>query len=287
MPREPPFISKTLKLVSLAILLATISIAATAAYSGYEEYGALTSTITGGSSNQVQISINGSNLRISGLNVPNKMTFPLTLELLGTVTLNNATIGSFDSGAYVIQPNQSQSLNISIPLNFTELMKSSEALKEAAVNSSLVSINTTISAHMVPLLGINITKAANTTAGPILGDLSASLNASGAHLAPDGQTLSVPLILSWEDASPVASGSLWLSANLTDIPGKSPGSYGGTSGVLNFSEGENQQTFDLQLPTSDFASGVTKGSYTVEIALSQSPATPPFLQITKSVGGTP
>ena len=81
LPREPPFISKTLKLVSIAILIATISIAVTAAYSGYEEYGALTSTVTGSSLNQLRLAINGSTLSISGLNVPNKMTFPLTLEL--------------------------------------------------------------------------------------------------------------------------------------------------------------------------------------------------------------
>ena len=268
--------------MSIAILLATLSIAATAAYSGYEEYGALTS-ISSGSLNQLQLSINGSILSISGLNVPNKMTFPLTLELLGTVSLNNATIGTFDSGAYLIEPNQSQSVNVSIPLSFAGLMENSKALEAAAVNSSILSINTTVAAHMVPLLGINITKAANTTTGPILGGLSANLNASQAQLSPDGQTLSVPLILSWQNTSPLSSGSLWLSANLTGIPGKSQGNYGSTSGILNFTEGQNQQSFILRLPSSDFAGGIPRGSYTVQIALSQSQGAIPFLRIPKSV----
>jgi hypothetical protein len=283
LPREPPFISKTLKLVSVAILLATVSIAVTAAYSGYEEYGALTSTVTGGSLNQLQLAINGSTLSISGLSVPNKMTFPLTLELLGTVSLNNATIGTFDSGTYLIQPDQSQSVNVSIPLSFAGLLKNSQALEAAAINSSLLSINTTVSAHMVPLLGINITKAANTTAGPILGDLSANLNSSGARLSSDGQTLDVPFILSWENTSPLATGSLWLSGNLTRIPGRSPGNYGTFSGPLNFTQGQNQEAFVLQTPVSDFNSGFPKGSYTFEISLSQSSTSSPFLQITKSV----
>ena len=283
MPGEPPFISKTLKLVSIAILLATVSIATTAAYSGYEEYGALTSSVIGSSLNHLQLAINGSTLSISGLSVPNKMTFPLTLELLGTVSLNNATIGTFDSGTYLIQPNQSQSVNLSIPLSFAGLLKNSQALEAAAINSSLLSINTTVSAHMVPLLGINITKAANTTAGPILGDLSANLNSSGARLSSDGETLDVPLILSWENTSPLASGSLWLSGNLTGTPGRPPGNYGTISGPLNFTQGQNRQEFVLQLPVSDFNGGFPKGSYTFEIALSQSITSPPFLQITKSV----
>jgi hypothetical protein len=283
LPREPPFISKTLKLVSVAILLATVSIAVTAAYSGYEEYGALTSTVTGGSLNQLRLAINGSTLSIFGLNVPNKMTFPLSLELLGTVSLNNVTIGTFDSGTYLIQPSQSQSVNVSIPLSFADLLKNSQALQAAAINSSLLSINTTVSAHMVPLLGINITKAANTTAGPILGDLSANLNSSGVRLSSDGQTLNIPLVLSWENTSPLASGSLWLSGNLTGIPGRSPGNYGAFSGPLNFTQGQNQQAFVLQLPVSDFSGGFPKGSYTFGIALSQSSTSAPFLHITKSV----
>jgi len=211
------------------------------------------------------------------------MTFPLTLELLGTVSLNNATIGTFDSGAYLIEPNQSQSVNVSIPLSFTGLMKNFKALEAAAVNSSILSINTTVAAHMVPLLGINITKAANTTAGPILGGINANLSASQAKLSPDGQTLSVPLVLSWQNTSPLASGSLWLNANVTEIPGKSQGNYGSTSGILNFIEGQNQQTFIMKLPTSDFSGGIPRGSYTLQIALSESQGGIPFLQITKSV----
>ena len=136
---------------------------------------------------------------------------------------------------------------------------------------------------MVPLLGINITKAANTTAGPILGDLSANLNSSGARLSSDGETVHVPLILSWENTSPLASGSLWLSGNLTGIPGRSSGNYGTFTGPLNFTQGQNQQTFVLQLPVSDFSGSFPKGSYAFEIALSQSSTSSPFLQITKSV----
>jgi hypothetical protein len=284
LPREAPFISKTLKLVSLAILLATIMLAVTAAYSGYEEYGALTSTAETSSLDQVSLALNGSTLTLSGLSVPNRMTFPLTLELLGNVSLDNTAIGNFDSGTYVIQPNQSQTISVSIPLSFQGLLKDSKALEAAVMNSTVLSINTTVSAHVVPLLGINITRSANTTAGPILGGFSANLNASGAALSPGGQTVNVPLVLSWENTSPVSSGAFWMSAKLTEIPGRPTGNYGSASGPLSFVEGQNQQTFSLILPVSDFSNGkIPHGTYAVQIAFSEPNSTSPFLEFTKSV----
>ncbi len=284
MPNEAPFISKALRLVSLAIIVATISIAATAAYSGYEEYGALTTSVQGTSSSQLSLAINGSTLTLSGLQVPNKMTFPLTLELLGSVSLDNATIGNFDTGTYVIQPNTSRSISISIPLSFQSLLKDSRALQMAAFNSTDLSINTTISAHMVPLLGINITKAANTTAGPILGGLSESINTNAIKVSPDGKSVLVPLVLTWQNTSPLSGGEFWLNANVTQMPGKPLGNYGSANGPLNFTSGQNQQSFELNLPISDFSGkNLPRGMYSIETALSQSSSSQPFLKINKSV----
>ena len=282
MSREAPFISKALKLVSLAIILATICIAVTAAYSGYEEYGALTSSLEAGSLSKLALSLNGSNLMLSGLTVPNRMTFPLTLELLGNVSLDNATIGNFDSGNYVIQPNGSATVNVTIPLSFADLLNDSEALQKAAANSTQLSINAMVSAHIVPLLGINITKSVNSTAGPIFGDLTANLNTTGAQLSSNHQTLQMPLALSWQNSSPLAEGTFWYRANLTDIPGKPTGDYGSASGPLNFTQGQNYQTVQLNLPVSDFGKEIPSGAYTIQITLSQSQLSEPFLQFTRS-----
>src|SRR5271166_4853195 len=116
MVREAPFISKALKLVSLTITLAIVTIAVTSSYSGYEEYGALVS-VGNQSVSQLNAILNGSTLLISGLNVPNKMTYPLTLELFGNVSIDDTKVGNFDTGTYLIQPGHSQRINISIPLN--------------------------------------------------------------------------------------------------------------------------------------------------------------------------
>lgn len=283
MPKEAPFISRALKLVSIVILVTTISIAATAAYSGYEEYGALTASMGAAGSGRFVLGLNGSNLEISGLSVPNRMTFPLTLELAGNISLDNATVGVFDSGAYVIQPNQSKSISLSIPLSFDGLLKDKNALRQAVVNSSDLSITTVLSAHMVPLLGINITNSANSTEGPILGDLTASLNASAEQLTDGGQTISIPLVLSWQNTSPLIEGALWVQANLTQVPGKSSGNYGSTSGILNFTEGQNEQSFELQVPISDIGGNTLRvGTYYFIIYLSQSQASQPFTQIQTS-----
>ena len=284
MHREAPFISKALKIVSLAIIVATVAIAATAAYSGYEEYGALMNSVNGNTASQLNVALKGSTMMISGLNVPNKMTFPLTLELLGNVSLNNANLGNFDSGVYVIQPNESQNINFSIPLNFENLLGNVKALQAAAFNSSLLSITTTVSAHMVPLLGINISRSANTSTGPIFGGLSVSLNSSGTRLSADGQSVEVPVVLAWQNTSPLSSGTLWFDTNLTQIPDRPTGNYGSASGPINFTEGQNQQSYQLNLPVSDFSGKtIPTGTYQFQIALSRYESAQPFTQITKTV----
>jgi hypothetical protein len=164
MVREAPFISKALKIVSIAITLAIVAIAVTASYSGYEEYGALTS-FGNVSASQLSAVLNGSTLEISGLNVPNKMTYPLTLELFGNVSIDNMKVGNFDTGTFLIQPGGSRGINVSIPLNLDALLNNTEAFS----NSNILTVNTTVDARMIPLLGINITKSTNMTIGPIAG----------------------------------------------------------------------------------------------------------------------
>jgi hypothetical protein len=278
--REAPFITKALKLVSLSLIVATVAIAATAAYSGYEEYGALTSSI--GTTGEATASLNGSTLQISGLDVPNRMTFPLTLELQGVLSINNVSIGTFDSGAYVILPNQSKNINISIPLNYDDLLNNSQLLNQTAFNSSELGITTTISAHMVPLLGINITRLVNMTAGPYLGDLSASLNESAATIGSNG-SLNLPVVLNWQNTSPLTQGSFWIQANLTQIPGRPTGNYGSASGPLNLTSGHNSQSLDFNLPLSDFGRNPPRGTYSIQIVISQSKYSQPFLQFVKTV----
>jgi hypothetical protein len=283
-PKEAPFISRALKLVSLALILATVSIAITAAYSGYQEYGALTSSIEGSSnSNQLDASLNGTTLIISGLVVPNKMTFPLTLELIGGVSLNNISVGKFDSGAYVIQPNESKGINVTVPLTFSNLLLNSNALQNAAFNSTEISVSTTISAHMVPLLGINITKLANESAGPIFGNLQAGINLTSIRNSSGGNLL-VPLSLTWQNSSPLSNGSLWALVNLTSIPGKSGGSYGSGSGLVSLVQGSNSQTIVLRLPKSDFnGKNFSPGSYSFDIQLSETNSSQPFASIQRTV----
>ena len=281
MQREAPFITKALKLVSLSLIVATVAIAATAAYSGYEEYGALTSSI--GTTGEATASLNGSTLQISGLDVPNRMTFPLTLELLGVLSIDNVSIGAFDSGAYMILPNQSKSINVSIPLNYDDLLNNSQLLNQTAFNSSELGVTTTISAHMVPLLGINITRLVNMTAGPYLGDLSASLNESAATIGSDGESLNLPVVLSWQNTSPLTQGSFWIQANLTQIPGRPPSNYGFASGPLNLTSGYNSQSLDFNLPLNDFGKSPPPGTYSIQIVISQSKYSQPFLHFVKTV----
>ncbi len=232
MHKEAPFVTKSLKIVSLAILVATMAIAATAAYSGYEEYGALTNSVESNSASQLRVALNGSTMTISGLNVPNKMTFPLTLELLGNVSLDNATVGNFDSGVYVIQPNESQDINLSVPINFETFAWRREG--SSGSNTKLkraLNYNHGFCSYGPASRYQHFENLRTHSAGPIFGGLNVGLNTSGARLSSDGQSVEVPMVLTWQNTSPLSSGSLWLGVDLTGIPGKSGGNYGSASGI--------------------------------------------------------
>jgi hypothetical protein len=279
---ETPLASKAFKLVSFAILIAIVVITLSAAYSGYEEYNALTTVVSGTSQGQLSASLNGSALQISGLNVPNKMTYPLSLEFLGNVSIANAQIGSFDSGAYVIQPGFSKDINISVGLNFSRILTNSGAFQAALFNSSILSINSTIAARIIPLLGINITKAANSTLGPVMSNLAVSVETSRASLTPDGQSVLVPVQITWINQSPITT-NLWLNATLTQIPEHSPGRYGFASGPLSLAVGGNNETYVMRLPTRELLGGnLQHGTYSVQLNFSESQFSKPLAQITKS-----
>jgi hypothetical protein len=273
---EAPLISKALKLVSFAIVVAVIVLAISAAYSGYEEYGALTSVISSSSSGtpqeQLSASINGSELTLSGLQVPNRMTFPLSLGFLGSVSLDNISIGSFNSGNSVIQPGETHNVSVNAALNFSQLLTNSKALGGVLFNESTLDVNTTIVANMVPLVGINLTKIANTTIGPLLGQLQVSLEADQAQITDAGLYLEVPAAIIWTNDSPFGLNGLLLNATITSIPGvTSTGNYGSASGQFNLVPGSNSQTLMLKIPTSDFSKnnvGLAHGLYTIQLSFS-------------------
>ncbi|MDA4111460.1 MAG: hypothetical protein OK439_02905 [Thaumarchaeota archaeon] len=283
MANETPLVSKAFKLVSFAIIIAIVAIASSAAYSGYQEYNALTTIVGSNSQNQLSAQINGSTLVISGLQVPNKMTYPLSLELLGSVSLADSQIGEFDSGSYLIKPGLSQSINISVGLNFSKIITNSRAFQSVLFNSSILSINSTVAARMIPLLGINISKSANSTLGPVMSSLAVSLGTSQANLSSDGQFLLLPMTISWGNLSPLTA-QLWLNATLTGIPNKPTGNYGFGSGPVNLVVGQNSETYLIKIPASEFSGGsFPHGNYNLQITLSQTRSSSQLAQILESV----
>ncbi len=281
---ETPLVSKAFKLVSFAILVAIIAITLSAAFSGYEEYTALTTVVSGvQSQNQLNAKLYGSTLRISGLDVPNKMSYPLSLEMLGNVTINSAQIGKFDSGVFVIPPGASQNISVSFGLNFSRLLSNARSFQSVLFNSSILSINSTIAARMVPLLGINISKAANSTLGPAMSNLATQIESSMSTVSSDGQAIVVPIAFTWINESPIAAG-LWLNTTLIQIPGKMVGSYGGGSGPLSLVVGQNNATILVRIPADELSGGsLQPGTYTFQLRFSQSPFSHSIAGITQSV----
>ena len=277
---ETPMISKGLKLVSFAIIISIIAIAATAGYSGYQEYRALTNLAGSSNTSQLSANFNGTKFEISGLTVPNNMTYPLDLQILGHIFIQNESVAAFDSGNKVIQPGQVASLSVNSQLNFSNVVANPDVFRGLFLNTSLVLINLTIRASINPLIALNITSSKNSTIGPLIEGFQAQMLTSQVTLSPDGSKFFVPITMSWINPTPITfNGSL--SAIISKIPGSSTtGDYGVASGPLALTTGQNSETFNATLPASDFSGGAPPhGSYTFVITVTTAGSSAAFSEV--------
>ncbi len=278
MSAEAPLITKALRLVSLALIISTVALAASAGYSAYQEYNAIASL--GGSQSQLHESFNGTTMTLSGLTIPNNMSYPLSLELLGTITLENVHLANFASPAEVIQPGQAKPLSLSIGLDLTSALTNQSVLRTILFNQFHVGLNTTISTSVIPLIGLNISKSMDQVYPPLIGNLSTSLNT--ASVTNSSQSIFIPLVLSWNNQSPlILNGSL--VAVLTGVPGFASGNYGNGTAPFAVNSGLNQDILTLAIPKSGplgnqvMATGkFPSGNYTFSLSFAAYGVTVPF-----------
>ncbi len=265
MGNEAPLIQKALKIVSFALILTTIALAASVGYSGFREYQALRGLES--NSNQIQFGLSGNNLTLSGINIPNNMTYPIDLHITGVAALEGSLIGKFDSGSKILQPGQVEPLNVNFGLNFSQAFRETNVFKQALLNGSTLQVNASIDASVYPIVGLNITQTINQTMPAVLGNLKASINPSQVTLSSDGRSLLMPVQLSWTNGSPLQLiGNMNL--NLTSIPGKPLGNYGTGGGPFAITPGPDQDNITLKIPLSDFSgSNLTRGTYTMDISI--------------------
>ena len=258
-------IRQALRLVELAFFIALIAITATAGYSGYQEYNALTSL---SKTSNIHGSLNGTSYTISGIVVPNNMTYPLSLSILAQVSLEHSLVGNFTSGEQMIQPGQTKSLSISFGLNFTRAIESNTALlQELLFNQTTLFVNSTLLADIVPLLGLSLASSANETLEPALQDLN--LQVVSSEVASNQSTLLVPIVVSWTNASPFSFNGT-IDARLVQIPGNPPGVYGTVSGIADVTPlSSNSLELTFGIPISELRGSTTlpSGSYEFQFNL--------------------
>jgi hypothetical protein len=251
---EAPLISKALRLVSLALIIGTVALVATAGYSGYQEFGALAGTFSSSSSQGNNASafseqFIGNTLVISGINIPNNMSFPLDFQLSGIVGLAGVNIGNFATPVEHIMPGQTQPISISVALDFANALSNATALSLLLFNSSTMTFQTKVSADMVPLVGLNLSSSSNTQIPSILGNFNLSPGSSSCN----SQNCSVPIGISWNNPSPIALNGA-LKVAVTQIPGVKGPLPNATVPFNVIANGPGNETASLVFPTSEIAS---------------------------------
>jgi hypothetical protein len=229
---EAPLLFRALRLVSLALIVCSVALVATAGYSGMQEFQALSKTLsTSGSNNNPNSfteSFNGTELTLSGLVIPNNMTYPLQVQVLGTIELAGTTIGTFASPLEQIAPGQSKPLTIQAPVSLQKALTNQSVLEALLFNSSLLTLKTQIAANIVPLLGVNLSSSQSTSIPALL---------QGFHVTPQtpsnsSQGWALPLGISWTNPSPLGLNGA-INVKVTSLPGYPGGSLPQASVPLN------------------------------------------------------
>lgn len=281
---EAPLISKALRLVSLALIIGTVALVATAGYSGYQEFNTLAGTFSSSSSNGGNNSTPfseqfiGNTLVISGINIPNNMSFPLDFQLSGIVGLAGVNIGNFATPVEHIMPGQTQPISISVALDFANALSNPAALSSLLFNSTALTFQTKVSANMVPLLGLNLSSSSSAQIPSILGNFNLSPGSASCNI----QNCSLPIGISWNNPSPIALiGGLKVA--VTQIPGVSGPLPNATVPFDVVANGPGNETATLVFPASEVASfshpqqvdlGITFNAFGANVTLPESVTIP-------------
>jgi hypothetical protein len=176
------------------------------------------------------LQFNGTDL---SLNIPNNMTFPLTVQLSGLVRLAGTTIGNFTSPLQSIPPGQTIPISLNLSsLDYQKVLSNQTSLDSVLFNSAPLTFSIKISANIIPLVGLNFTTNQNTTMPAILGGLN--VNPGNPTCTTSGCNL--PLGISWSNPSPISfNGNVGVA--VTSLPGASSSTLPKVSLPLNVTAG--------------------------------------------------
>jgi hypothetical protein len=251
--------------VSLALIVSTIALVAAAGYSGFQEYQVLSGAVSqqssqmGNNNNNDNGNSSSSNspssqfLQFNGtelsMNIPNNMTFPLTIQLSGLVWLAGTIIGNFSTPQQSILPGHTMPISLNMAsLDYQKVLSNQSALDSLLFNSAPLTFSIGISADIVPLLGLNLTTTQNTTIPAILGGLN--FNPGTPTCTSSGCNL--PVGISWNNPSPISfSGNVGVA--VTSLPGSTSSSLPSASIPLNVTaRSPGDVTANLFFSSSDF-----------------------------------
>jgi hypothetical protein len=243
---EAPLISKALRLLSIAVIVGMVALVASLGYSGYQEFQVLSGGFSsGGNNNSSPFSANFTGSAVTVV-IPNNMTYPLDVQLLGSINLGGTNIGTFASPVEQILPGQSMPISVPVSLDYEKVLSNQSALNSLLFGSTSLTFATKISANIVPLVGINL----STSSSSNIPGIFANLNLSPGTLTNTSQGWSLPLGISWDNPSPVAFNG-GLTVAVTSIPGYSGGSLPSASVPLDVQANEEGSATPTLLFTSN------------------------------------
>ena len=264
--------------VVVVMLVGIGSFVASLAISGYQEYSYLSSQFAqefqhGGNLKNVDFVFDRSTesvLLYTHFQILNKMIYPLSMGLNGTIILGGFKIYSFSNDYPSIMPGKVQDVFISLGAYLSNITDYHSLLTSMFLSAVDAETNLTASFSIDQLFNFNIVHSTNWTMGPILGQLKASGEAS--QISDNGVDWILPLTVTWNNTSPL-SFPLNLTGVITKLPGSiSAGNYGGAYSNVSLTEGVNQNTLYFHIPVATI-SNLSSGVYSFNLSFSSNSST--------------
>jgi hypothetical protein len=269
-----PLISKVLLAVVLVLIIGIGAFVASIAISLNQEYAFLSSQFSqdfqnGGSIKNVDFhfdySSNGSVQLSTQFQIPNKMSYPLSVGVNGTMTLGVFKIFSFARQYPTIMPGAVQNFVISLDTNLSSIPNYQSFLSSMYLNAVQMKANLTAYFSIDQFFNFNMLHSSNWTIGPILDQLNASAKTTP-ELSNNGEDWILPVTLTWNNTTP-----LNYPTSLAGIVTKMPGSvltanYVESSSRVNLTQGINRNVLYFYFPFSKYNS-LPSGTYSFNLTV--------------------
>lgn len=201
---EQPLTSKGFRFLSIGLTITLLLTILTLAYSAYENFAYISKYLYLDES-PAQLSINGTHLTFSNLTLANRGVYPWSIVLAGEVLLQEVKLGSASTSEIIISPNELKRIDLTLPLDFTQVYRDYNLLKMILFNNTFASLKFVANVKLQPFIAASLKGTRVIKIGAVLDGLTFRLR----NIKPLNEThVKAEIEMDFTNTSPIAINGL-------------------------------------------------------------------------------